>query len=313
MSRRNLGALMLVVLLVLGAFSGWAWWKRWSAPLIPIIVRPAFSVQGIDTGTPVRLNGVVVGQVASIGLRLDEEQQLRPEVNLTLDLETMADRGLAEKLRAKDLSEEIREGLRARLVAVSPSSGLLQVELLWDKNASLPPKLGAHEVPILSGGLQSVLERAVAGLRKINERDLAEVAKGLSDDLDYYYPRSDPEHARALNVVWVAKTGQLVSLTSQENLGAKAQRMYAACRSLREAAEKVDQRLDGTTLQVLQIHLQDAQAAMESFHEALGKVGPQMQSASGEVSGALKAVSEFARLLNQKAKGLTTEPLPPAR
>jgi hypothetical protein len=313
MSRRNLGALMLVVLLVLGAFSGWAWWKRWSAPLIPVVLRPSFSVQGIDTGTPVRVNGVVVGQVASIGLALDAQRQLRPEVNLRLDLETMADRGLAEKLKAKDLTGQIQEGLRARLVAVSPSSGLLQVELLWDKNASAPTAMGPHEVPVLSGGLQSVLERAVSGLSKINQRNLTEVAQGLEHDLDYYYPRSDPEHARLLNAAWVAKTNQLVLLTSSENMGAKAARMYAACQSLRESATKADQKLDGATLLALEGKLRDAQEAMESFHEALQHVGPSLQSASGDVSGALKAVSDFAHLLKQKANGLTTEPLPPPR
>ena len=313
MSRRHLGAVMLVVLVALVGFSAWSWWRRWSAPLIPIVLRPAFSVQGIDTGTPVRINGVVVGQVASIGLGFDAQQQLCPEVNLTLDLTTMEDRGLASRLKTQDFTAEVQQGLRGRLVAVSPSSGLLQVELLWDKSSPLPKNLTPHEVPIFDGGLRQTMERAVLGLKKVNQRDLAKVAEEMNRDLDYYYPRSDPAIARELNHTWVSKTESLVQATSAEQLGAKAQHLYDACQSLRVTVDRWDQKLDGTTLEQVQTKLHEAQAALDSFHEALAALDPKMQSAQGDISQALHSVSDFARLLTDRAKGLTTEPEPPAR
>ena len=63
MSRRALGGLMLAVLVAGLLWSAFAWWRAWSAPLVTLVFRPAFSVEGIATVTPVRVNGVTVGQV----------------------------------------------------------------------------------------------------------------------------------------------------------------------------------------------------------------------------------------------------------
>ena len=128
---------MLAVLGVAVLWSGYSWWRAWSAPLIPVVFRPAFSVEGISSGTPVRVQGVTVGQVSSIGLDADAEGRLRPVVRLVLDPATLEDRGFADRLRGDRLRTEVAQGLRARLVAVSPASGMLQVELIWDAAAAL--------------------------------------------------------------------------------------------------------------------------------------------------------------------------------
>ena len=47
MSRRALGGLMLAVLGVALLWAGLAWWRAWSAPLVSVVFRPAFSVEGI--------------------------------------------------------------------------------------------------------------------------------------------------------------------------------------------------------------------------------------------------------------------------
>jgi len=79
MSRRALGGWMLVVLGVALLWAGFSWWRSWSAPLVPVVFRPSFSVEGIASGTPVRVQGVVVGQVSSIGLEPDDQGRLRPD------------------------------------------------------------------------------------------------------------------------------------------------------------------------------------------------------------------------------------------
>ncbi|MEY3492530.1 MAG: hypothetical protein RL309_1658, partial [Verrucomicrobiota bacterium] len=40
MSRRALGGVMLAVLGVAVLWSGYSWWRAWSAPLIPVVFRP---------------------------------------------------------------------------------------------------------------------------------------------------------------------------------------------------------------------------------------------------------------------------------
>jgi ABC-type transporter Mla subunit MlaD len=81
MSRRALGAGLFAALFAVTVGGAWAWWRAWSEPRVSVVFRPTFSVEGISTGTPVRVNGVVVGQVESIGLKPDLEGRLRPEVN----------------------------------------------------------------------------------------------------------------------------------------------------------------------------------------------------------------------------------------
>ena len=120
MSRRALGGLMLAVLVAGLLWSGFAWWRAWSAPLVTVVFRPPFSVEGISTGTPVRVQGVAVGQVASIGLDADVDGRLRPLVNLSLDPAALEDRGFADRLRGDRLGEEVARGLRARLITALP-------------------------------------------------------------------------------------------------------------------------------------------------------------------------------------------------
>ena len=138
MSRRALGGLMLAVLVAGLLWSAFAWWRAWSAPLVTIVFRPSFSVEGVSTGTPVRVQGVAVGQVVSVGLDLDQDWRLRPLVSLSVDPAALEDRGFADRLRGDRLGEEVARGLRARLITVNPASGLRQVELSWAAAAPAP-------------------------------------------------------------------------------------------------------------------------------------------------------------------------------
>lgn len=167
MSRRALGAGLFAALFAVTVGGAWAWWRAWSEPRVSVVFRPTFSVEGISTGTPVRVNGVVVGQVESIGLKPDLEGRLRPEVNLTLDPSDLADRGFADRLRNDRLREEVARGLRARLIAVSPASGMLQVELLWDESGAAPAGLASNEIPTVGGSKQRAMERVAAELARV--------------------------------------------------------------------------------------------------------------------------------------------------
>ncbi len=311
MSRRTLGGLMLAVLVAGVLWSAFAWWRAWSAPLVAVVFRPPFSVEGIATGTPVRVQGVVVGQVASIGLDADAEGRLRPLVNLSLDPSALEDRGFADRLRGDRLAEEVARGLRARLITVNPASGLLQVELVWDPAAPPPPaSLRRDEIPPVGDAFGRRLEGFVDQLERLAQADLVGLASELERDLDRWLISADPERAARFSADLVARTGAVRDATAAVALGERARRFADASRRLRSAVEQAEQGLDDESLALLQVRLADAAAALASFGAALEGSQSGMTTAAGEVSGVLRAVSEGARTWKKKAARLTTEPQP---
>ena len=311
MSRRALGGLMLAVLVAGVLWSAFAWWRAWSAPLVTVVFRPPFSVEGIATGTPVRVKGVTVGQVVSIGLDADTEGRLRPLVNLSLDPAALEDRGFADRLRGDRLGEEVARGLRARLITVNPASGLLQVELIWDAAAPPPPvALRRDEIPPVGDAFGRRLEGFVDQLERLAQADLVGLSAELERDLDRWLVSADPERAARFSADLVARSASVRDATAAEALGERALRFAEASRRLRAAVEKTEQGLDDETLALLQVRLADAAAALASFGAALEGSQSSMTSAAGEVSGVFRAVSEGARTWKKKAAGLTTEPQP---
>ncbi len=311
MSRRALGGLMLAVLVAGLLWSAFAWWRAWSAPLVAVVFRPPFSVEGIATGTPVRVQGVVVGQVASIGLDVDAEGRLRPLVNLSLDPAALEDRGFADRLRGDRLGEEVARGLRARLITVNPASGLLQVELVWDAAAPPPPAaLRRDEIPPVGDAFGRRFEGFVEQLERLAQADLVGLAAELDRDLDRWLISADPERAARFSADLVARTGAVRDATAADVLGERARGFADASRRLRAAVEKAEQGLDDETLALLQVRLADAATALASFGAALEGSRASMTTAAGDLSGVFRAVSEGARTWKKKADGLTTEPRP---
>ena len=302
---------MLAVLGVATLWSAYSWWRAWSAPLVTVWVRPSFSVEGIASGTPVRVQGVTVGQVSSIGLDTDREGRLRPVVRLSLDPETLEDRGFADRLRGDRLKAEVAQGLRARLVAVSPASGMLQVELVWDATAPAPAEpLAADEIPSLKSHFQSKIAGYVEQLESLAERDLVGIAADLERDLDRFHEATDPEHAARFSAMIVRRTDAVLAATGDGKLDAQSSRLIAACGRLREAVAQADRKMDDESLALLQVSLADAGVALAAFSASLEGSGVRMNAASAEFAEAFRAVSAAAKAWSKKAAGLTTEPRP---
>lgn len=311
MSRRALGGVLLAVIGAALLWSAFAWWRAWSAPLVQVMFRPSYSVEGISSGTPVRVQGVTVGQVTSIGLDADFEGRLRPVVRLSLDPETLEDRGFADRLRGERLREEVAKGLRARLVAVSPASGMLQVELIWDTSSLVALEtIAADEIPPTGGNLQRKIESFVQQLETIAEKDLVGLAAELERDLDQFHDSTDPDRAARFSAMLVRRTGAVLEATGDGKLDEQSSRLISACGRLREAVGKADRQMDDESLALLQARLADAGAALASFSASLEGSQSRMKDASAEFSGLFRSVSAAARTWSKKASGLTTEPRP---
>lgn len=310
MNKKTLGTILITVLIVTTLVSSWLWWRAWSAPLVDVFFRPGFSIHGISVGTPVRVQGVVVGQVSSIGLSLDHEAKLRPQINLSLNPEVLDNRGFAERLRGKHLQEEVAQGLRVHLVVVSPASGLLQVELFWTQNDPLPSGLAENEIPATGQTMQRAMERLVKELNRATQRDLEKIAQDLEKDLDHYFPKSDPAFASAYSAKLVAMSESLVTATNPENFGPKLARITDACAALRSDAETMNKDFSPENLIVLQVHLADATAALDSFAASLEGSQTKINASAEEITALFQLISRGARDWKEKTEAFGREPRP---
>lgn len=313
MNRRSLGILFTALALSLAAFSSWAWWRHWSSPLVLAVIRPDFSAEGVVVGAPVRISGVPVGEIESVGLSMDSEGRLRPELRIAMDPVSLEDHGFAGRFREGHLHDEVSRGLVARLVAVSPASGMLQVELHWEKPPVQSPNLSPDEIPAVGGTMQQKYERLAAGFEGLAQRDLVALLQKLEDDIDRWMPLSDPRLAAELNAVWVAKSERLAFGAKALAEGPGLAEASRACRSLREAVESADASVSPESIALVQMRIADASAALGSFAASLDASRGVVEGASADLAAAFRVLSEAARSLRAKARGLTDEPIAPVR
>lgn len=227
------------------------------------------SAQGLAVGAPLRLLGLVAGEVTEVGLALDPKtRRFRPRVVVTFFPERLVDRlagdqtVLAKALANEDVAEHtamVRHqvedlGLRAevrsgnlltgeRYVAVDYRADAAPVRLDWSQDPL--------ELPVVSGGLSAIEDRASgvlaqleALLAKIDKLPLADVARNLDRTIaragrliENADDRTLPELNRALEGLHGAMTTaqRVLKNTDKTLLGQDA----PAQQELRDALQEV--------------------------------------------------------------------------
>lgn len=139
------------------------------------------SVNGLENGAPVKFQGVPVGTVKDIDIRIDQRDNsfqvpVEYDINLRrLTTPTGTYVNLADPLVRK---QQIDKGLRAQLQTESVVTGVLYVELSY-RTDSTPPRLEAQtklpEIPTtpslmaaIGGGAGSLLAEIMSILNRVN-------------------------------------------------------------------------------------------------------------------------------------------------
>lgn len=242
---RRAGWLALAVLGACAACVALLAARALSSPRVRYVVRPEQPVFGVTVGSPVRLRGAVVGEVAAVRLwRRSPGSPLRPELALSLD--PRRGPGLA------DLRPEVERGLRVEFLPVNPASGFLEVDLVWRPgSATSLATADPDELPTLPPS-PSAVSRAARFLRAVAEGDPAASAVALGERLDAALDALGPAPGRAASAR--AAAGDLLRLAAElERLagpGALAadrarladlrERLRAAAVSLEAAASRAD-------------------------------------------------------------------------
>lgn len=121
--------------------------SSWFVPEATFVVFFEESVHGLDRGAPVKFQGVPVGTVTELLIRIDEsDKTFQVPVRFQVDLRRLTTRG-GDHIRLDDpevLRQQIANGLRAQLQMESLVTGLLFIDLRYRADAG-PPKLETRE------------------------------------------------------------------------------------------------------------------------------------------------------------------------
>jgi len=261
--RAGLTALAGLVLALL-ALGGWAAGASLS-PRARYVVRPEQPVFGVTVGSPVRLQGVVVGEVAAVRLwQAAPGGAFRPELALSIDLRRYP--------AARDLGSAVPEGLRVEFLPVNPASGFLEVDLVWRPGSPVASATGEPgELPTLPAS-PSAVSRVAGFLLAVAEGDPARVVSDLGARLDAAEQALvDPADLAAR----AAESARgLRALAEELERGAGADALALSQSRLAEARERL--RSAAGSLDALSASLREGAgslpAALASLREALGKV-----------------------------------------
>jgi paraquat-inducible protein B len=261
-------------------------------------------VDGLNVGAPVKVNGVEIGSVADIRLRLPEQERLHITtqgvhipVTIEIDNNRIAALGGEEH---QDVPALIEHGLRAQLNAQSLVTGLLFVQL--DFRPDVPAtfvlprdaKVKVTEIPTIPTAMEQVQTAAENIFRRLQDVHVEALVKSLTEAVD--------------TVKAVVATPELKEAI--QALPATVANLNQTMTSFRELSVRLDTKT-GPLLDSLKGTSDKGAAAMDEARQTLQSVGQFVEPESPlstQLSGSLQEVSEAARALRLLANLLERNP-----
>ena len=258
-------------------------------------------VDGLNVGAPVKVNGVEIGSVVDIRLRLPEQERLHitvQGVHIPVTIEIDNDKIVAlGGERHQDLTMLIEHGLRAQLTAQSLVTGLLFVQLDFHAEIPptfiLPPNSKTAEIPTIPTAMEQVQTAAENIFRKLEEVHVETLVKSLTDAVDTIKTvAATPELKEAIQALPATFANLNQTLTSfrevSVRLETKAGPLLDSLKGTSDKAVPLIDSLKGTS--------DEGGAAMDQARQTLQRV-EQFVEPESQLSGSLHEVSEAARAL----------------
>lgn len=319
----TLGAITLLVigLLVFGAG------QELNSDKVKYVVYFNSSLNGLEVGAPVKLQGVKVGQVTEISLLMNtQEGVLYKPVVLEIDRTTLSNSG-GGKLPTGLSSEKLKQGrdrlvemgMRARLETQSLLTGLLYVDLNFypDKPpvyANLNYK-GLLEVPGIPKTTDELFNTAEEMASKIKHIPLEEIAHEFSDSLREIKALLTSEETKRSRVALANTLEELnkTTKTLNENLGpllkntdqtvahadSLVKETHAMVSEFKQGVPKIFKSTD-KTLHAATSTLLKAEASLKQIDDTLGP--------ESTLNDTLDAVKEAARSIRELSDYLERHP-----
>lgn len=297
-----LGGMALLIMALL-TFGGGEFFKS----KIHWVVYFDSSLNGLNVGAPVKVQGVQVGIVKEIELQLDDNMQklMKPVVIEVDPTRLVSTKGgpidisaLSPSDRDKHFKTLLDSGLRARLEVQSILTGLLYVNL--DFNRDQPARLtglsykGLPEVPSVPPTVDEVLATLEEVMRKIGNLPIEGVVEDLAAILKDVHALVGSEEAKR----------------SQQALSQSLESAQLLLSRLEKTLPDLITHLDATVREV-NLHarpvLDSTQATLENSRIAAGNIAD-VTEANSELSSSVKEVNRAAASLRELLDSLQRHP-----
>lgn len=182
-------ALLLVAIFIFGGG------RFFQADKVRFVIFFDSSLNGLDIGAPVKMQGVKVGQVTEIVLQIDPQAtKIYKPVVIEIDRNTLTSaegtvfpRAMTRKEREENRDRLVAAGFRARLEMQSLLTGLLYID--FDVHRDKPPIFTGHEyqglleLPAIPTTVDEIRNTAEEVAKKFNELPLEDMVQNLSGSL----------------------------------------------------------------------------------------------------------------------------------
>lgn len=269
------------------------------------------SVNGLENGAPVKFQGVPVGTVKAIDIRIDQrDNSFNVPVEYDIDLRRLTTpRGTYVNLADPVvLRQQIEKGLRAQLQAESFVTGVLYLELSY-RTDTTPPRLEAHtewpEIPTTPSLMAALGGGAGSLLSKVN--DIFNRVSVLLGDVNM----------REINAAVVQSAKAVERLVGSPELRATLREMPGATAQLNRTlaeAEKLVSRANGA-IDPMQTQLTgvstEAITTLQALRKTLDETHGLLSADTGPgfaLTGALTSLREAADALTLLITSLERNP-----
>jgi len=274
------------------------------------------SLNGLDIGAPVKMQGVKIGQVTEITLQIDPKAtKIYKPVVIEIDRNTLTSKeGKAfPKAMTREEREENRDrlvdaGFRARLEMQSLLTGLLFID--FDVHRDKPPVFtgleyqGLLELPAIPTTVDEIRNTASEVAKKLNELPLEDIVQDLSASLreikDFIASKDIKKSTAALAATLEGMEQTIKTLNHNlEPLLANTNKTMVSTNTLIKDLKPIVANTDKT--------LSTATAALDRARDSMAKLGGAVGPES-ELTETLEALKDAARSMENLTDYLERHP-----
>ncbi|MES2695852.1 MAG: MlaD family protein [Verrucomicrobiota bacterium] len=277
------------------------------------------SVSGLDQGSPVKMRGVRVGRVTSLGIRYDAAKSrsvVAVVCELNRDMVRDPSGALIDVSSKQEMQKMVDRGLRAQLGVLGLATGLLFIELDFkepDPAEKLPvpvqgePYVVVPWVPSTISELQSRIANVLGEIEKVN---FAALAKDIAALAQTARKQIDAADIKGLVDQWKKTGAEFAALANNADFKRTFDSVNGAVADLRVTIAKIDAQIEPSGAE-LRATLVEARKAVLAFNETAATAKQFLASQSGlgdELIETLDHVSEAADSVKRLADFIERNP-----